>query len=291
MKPSVDETIQRLLSAKLLELENYLSADVFNYYGPIFEGSENFVLKLVEDLAYDEQKRDKLFIILTTNGGSAFTVERYVNIVRKHYKEVNFLVPDYAYSAGTIFCMSGDDIYMDYYSVLGPIDPMIQNKDGKWVPALGYLDKVNEMLGKAENNKLTQAEFLILKDIDLAELREYEQARDLTTDLLKKGLVKYKFKNWTVHASNPDLKGKAVTNEQKEGRAIDIANKLSNNEIWKSHGRPINIEILEKELKLKIIDYSAENSLREIIRSYYELLNDYVHKNNFPTFIHTRKFI
>jgi ClpP class serine protease len=23
---------------------------------------------------------------------------------------VNFIIPDYAYSAGTIFCMSGDDI-------------------------------------------------------------------------------------------------------------------------------------------------------------------------------------
>ena len=50
---------------------------------------------------------------------------------------MNFIVPEYAYSAGTIFCMSGDNIYMDYYSVLGPIDPTVQNKDGRWVAAFG----------------------------------------------------------------------------------------------------------------------------------------------------------
>ena len=115
-----------------------------------------------------------------TGGGSAIAVERYVNILRKHYTEVNFIVPDYAYSAGTIFCMSGDYIYMDYFSVLGPIDPQIQNKEGKFVAALGYLDKINELIEKAKNNDLTQAEFLILKDFDLAELRGYEQAKELT---------------------------------------------------------------------------------------------------------------
>lgn len=51
------------------------------------------------------------------------------------------MVPDCAMSAGTIFCMAGDKIWMGYYSSLGPIDPQVFN--GKnWVPALGYLDKV-----------------------------------------------------------------------------------------------------------------------------------------------------
>jgi hypothetical protein len=60
MKPAVDETIRQLLNDKLLEIEGFLSADLFSYYGSIFEGSENFVLKLIEDLAYDKSKKDKL---------------------------------------------------------------------------------------------------------------------------------------------------------------------------------------------------------------------------------------
>lgn len=59
--------------------------------------------------------------MLTTLGGSATAAERAVKVLRHFYNEVNFVVPDYAYSAGTILCMSGDNIYMDYFGVLGPI--------------------------------------------------------------------------------------------------------------------------------------------------------------------------
>ena len=46
---------------------------------------------------------------------------------------------------------------MDYSSSLGPIDPQIWN--GKeFVPALGYLDKVDQLLAKAKDGTITQAE-------------------------------------------------------------------------------------------------------------------------------------
>jgi ClpP class serine protease len=182
MEYPIDDTIKSLLNKELLDLEEYLNADVLTYHGPIFDGTEGAFLQVVEQLS-QENSHDTLFIILTTNGGSAIAVERYVNIVRHHYSTVNFIIPDRAFSAGTIFCMSGDNIHMDYYSVLGPIDPQVQNKEGKWVPALGYLDKINELIQKARNQTLTQAEFIILKEFDLAELRAYEQAKELTIDL------------------------------------------------------------------------------------------------------------
>ncbi len=289
MKPSVDNIVSSLLTKKLIELEDFFRADFLVYYGP-FAGGENLFLSVVEDLANDSAKKDKLFVILTTGGGSAIVVERFVNILRKHYSEVNFIIPDYAYSAGTIFCMSGDNIYMDYFSVLGPIDPQVQNKDGKWVAALGYLDKINELIAKAQNNELTQAEFIILKDFDLAELKEYEQAKNLTIALLEKWLVKYKFKNWDTHRTSPGLIGKKVTEEQKISRAKDIADKLSDNNLWKSHGRPINIETL-KDLGLEIDDYSDKKEMRDLIRSYYDLLSDFVTKMGVRNFVHTRNFI
>jgi hypothetical protein len=163
--------------------------------------------------------------------------------------------------------MSGDNIYMDFFSVLGPIDPQVQNKDGRFVPALGYLDKIRELLEKAKKNEITEVETLILKEFDLAELRKYEQARDLSIDLLKRWLVKYKFKNWDTHATtNP---GNPVTEDEKLKRAEDIATKLSDNNRWKTHGRPINIDILANDLKLKIIDYGLDDNLQIAIRSYY----------------------
>ena len=201
------------MNQKILELEEHFDADIFTYYGLIIDGNEVPILKIIEQLADPKTKRKRLFIILTTGGGSAIAVERYVNMVRHHYEEVNFIIPDYAYSAGTIFCMSGDEIHMDYYSVLGPIDPQVQNKEGKLVAALGYLDKVNELIEKSQNDTLSNAEFIILKDFDLAELRQYEQAKELTIDLLKKWLVKYKFKNWTKHQTTLAILDTDVTIE------------------------------------------------------------------------------
>lgn len=285
MDPSIDKALRNLLNDSLNELEQALNSDVLSYYGPIVDGQENAVLNIVEDLAKDPNKKEQLAVILTTTGGSAAAVERYVNIIRHHYSKVIFIVPDYAYSAGTIFCMSGDDIWMDYFSVLGPIDPQVKNKEGNFVPALGYLDKINELIKKVKNNQLTNAEFVILKDFDLAELKGYEQAKELTISLLTKWLVKYKFKNWNIHNST----GNAVSTKEKEKRAEEIAANLGDNNKWKSHGRPINIEELQA-LKLKITDYS-EKGERDQIRNYYKLIRDFISRYNFQIFIHTRKYL
>lgn len=290
MIPPVDLTIKGQLNELLKNLETEFNSDIFTYYGPLIDNAQHHILELIETVA-KEKKSNSLTVILTTSGGSAIAVERYVNIIRHNYSEVNFIIPDFAYSAGTIFCMSGDNIFMDYSSVLGPIDPQVQTKDGRWVAALGYLDKVNQLLDKAKNNELTQAEFIILKDLDLAELRGYEQAKDLTIALLEKWLVKYKFKNWELHQTNELLKGQKVSHEEKVIRAKEIASQLSDNSRWHSHGRPINIETLENELKLKIIDYSNDDSKRKLIRDYYLLLSDYVIKNNNQIFVHTRRYI
>ena len=288
---NVNQSIKTLLKDKLAKIESYFgNADIFVYRGNIVDGIEAYILGIIEQLALELNKKDRLVVILTTSGGSASAVERYVNIFRHNYSIVDFIVPDFAYSAGTILCMSGDNIYMDYSSVLGPIDPQVQNKDGKWVAALGYLDKVNEAIEKSRADTLTQVEYMMMKDLDLAELRQYEQAKDLTIDLLKQWLVKYKFKNWNVHSTNPDLLNQPVTLEQKQARATEIATALSNNSSWKSHSRPINIERLN-ELKLKIEDYSNDLQLRTLIRDYSDLLADYTTSNNLPIFVHTRKYI
>lgn len=284
LNPVNDATIQ-LLNEMLKNIETKFNADFINIKGPIEHGLENLFLHIIEDLSRDGDKRDRLLIMITTNGGDALIVERLVNIMRHHYKEIDFIVPDYAYSAGTILCMSGDNIYMDYYSALGPIDPQIQNKDGKLVPALGYLDKIKELLDKATNGKISEAEFLILKDFDLAEIRAYEQAKELTIDLLNNWLVKYKFKNWNKHRN-----GDSVTDEEKINKAEEIANQLNDYSKWKSHGRPLSIDIL-RDIGLKIEDFGKDDETKMLVRGYYSTMDDYSRKNGFVGFLHSRRFI
>lgn len=285
MNSPIEDTLKKLLSDKLLAIEAHLNADVLVYNGNLGPLPANVFLNLVEDLQNDAGKHDSLYVILTTNGGSAEMVERYVNILRHHYTEINFIVPDYAYSAGTIFCMSGDNIYMDYFSVLGPIDPQVLNKEGKYIAALGYLDKVNEFVMKAATGNLTNAELIWMKEIDLGELRSFEQARDLTIDLLKRWLVVYKFKSWNQHRN-----GNPVTPAEKQQRAEEIAMELSDNKVWKSHGKGITITELTN-LKLKIEDYSNDAVLRPLIRDYYNTMEEYVRTHNLGLFIHNRVFI
>lgn len=282
MNSPIEDTLKKLLTDKLKSIEEHLKADILVYYGDLGPLPANVFLNLVEELQDDSNKHDKLYVVLTTNGGSAEMVERYVNILRRHYTEINFIVPDYAYSAGTIFCMSGDSIYMDYFSVLGPIDPQVPNKEGKYIAALGYLDKVNEFITKAADGRLTNAELIWLKEIDLGELRSFEQARDLTIDLLMKWLVDYKFKNWNQHRN-----GNPVTPDEKRQRAENIAKQLSDNNTWKSHGKGITISELTN-LKLKIEDYTNNPALRHLIRDYYITMDEYVRTHKLRLFIHDR---
>lgn len=290
MKPIFDLTLHNILNDRLDKLEKHFKADVIFYYGPIADSLEKPFRDFIEDLKSDTLRNNTLCIFLNTPGGSAETVEKLVKITRHHYQEVYFIVPDSAYSAGTIFCMSGDKIFMDYSSSLGPIDPQVFN-GSNWVPALGYLDKVEELIDKSARGTLTHAEMILLKDQDLAMLRRHEQARDLTIALLKEWLVKYKFKNWSAHKTNPLKMGNAVTQAEKEERATEIARDLGNNKIWHSHGRSIGIEALRRILKLEIEDYSNDTILKPLIRDYNDLICQYILRSGSEVFLHSRKFI
>jgi hypothetical protein len=286
MKPIFDSTIHEILNERLSKLESHFNADFLFYYGPITDALDKPFRDLIEELKEEPKRKDTLFIVLNTPGGSAETVERLVKITRHHYKEVNFIVPDSAYSAGTIFCLSGDKIFMDYSSSLGPIDPQVYN--GKnWVPALGYLDKVEELINKSIAGTISQAELIMLREQDLAMLRRHEQARELTVALLKEWLVKYKFKNWNTHRTT----GLDVTPAEKETRAMEIARDLGDNKLWHSHGRSIGVAALTNILRLKIEDYSNDRKLSQLIRDYNDLICQYITRNGGEMFFHTRKFI
>lgn len=98
---------------------------------------------------------------------------------------------------------------------------------------------------------------------------------------------KYKFKDWTIHSDGST----PVTTKEKEARAEEIAEELSNNNKWKSHGRPIGIDILRNELKLKISDFCEDDELNQIIYDYYDSLSEYINTHKFTVFIQTRLYI
>lgn len=290
---ALDQHVGLALNFYAVQLENYFKSHVLAYSGPIYPFALTRYREAVEGLrkattpeGVDPQR---LVIVLTTPGGIVETVAKMVEITRHHYDDVSFVVPDMAMSAGTVWCMSGDRIWMDYASSLGPIDPQVQSQsaNGGLVPALGYLDKVNEFIGKANANLLSAAEVIMLKSLDLAELRRFEQAKDLSISLLKQWLVKYKFKNWVEHRSL-DI-GTPVTPEQRVARAEQVAVELMNNGRWNSHGRMIGMQTLRSVLLLEIDDYSDVQPIRENAKMYSSLLTEYLERQNSPMIVHTAR--
>ncbi len=281
----LDTVIFDVIKESEKQLEKILDSDVMYFYGEIRVEAVQLFRNFIEKLAERQEKKNRISIVLTTPGGSAEAVEKMVEIIRHHYSEVYFIVPDMAMSAGTIFCMSGDKIYMDYSSSLGPIDPQVPDKENNFlVPALGYLDKIQELIEKSRNGTITAAEFRLLEKQDLAMLRLYEQARELSIALLKEWLVKYKFKDWTVHKTNNV--GNNVTLQEKDERAKKIAEVLSSNEEWHSHGRMIGINKL-RNLQLVIDDLAENSNLHIMVRRYSDTLADYLGRNGTRFFLYS----
>ena len=278
----VDRHMKVNLNAHLDKLEDILNADVLTIFSPIMTGLEKIVKDAVELF---QNRRTRVAIILDTLGGIAEVVERMVGVIRHHYDEVDFLIPDRAMSAGTIFTMAGDRIFMSYFSGLGPIDPQIE-KDGKLFPALGYLTQYERLCEKAANQELNLVELILLEKLELVELYEFEQARELSHEFLVKWLSTYKFKDWNTHSSTRE----PVTGEDKVQRAKEVASVLSNSERWHSHARTISRDTLRSELRLKIENFEDIPELPAAIDKYVGLINDYVQRERLLMFVHTRDY-
>ena len=253
--------------------------------GSLVPGVDDFVRSIVEELRQRNSLRPRLTMVLTTDGGDVETVRRIVDTFRYHYTDIGFIIPNYAFSAGTILALSGDDIYMDYYSRLGPIDPQVENNRGRWVPALGYLKQWQLLMEKAAAGKLNTADYqLMISGFDQAELYEYEQARELSVTLLTQWLVKYKFKNWAVTQGRK----KPVTPKMKQTRAETIARELNNTDRWHSHGHGISMATLRDDPNLKLLIEDLNDNLEraEIVKQYYGLLEDYMQRRGHAGVLH-----
>ena len=274
--------IEQQLDERAEAVERATTADVLTYIGPISPPADDLIKDAVEEIGH---RRSALMVVLETPGGYIDVAERIARILRHHYRRVDFLVPSYALSAGTVLVMAGDAIHMDYASALGPIDPQVERRD-QLVPALGYLEQYNRLVQKSAEGTLTTAELVYLvQNFDAAELYRYEQERELSIALLEEWLVKYKFKNWKV----TETRKVRVTAKMRKERAREIAMMLNQTDRWHSHSRGIPMEVLRRDLNLLVDDFGADSQLRPAVHDYYRLLKDYVmRRGHFLLTLHTK---
>lgn len=268
-----DQKIKELLLENVNNLEKHFEGDVIYYFGPIFDGGQKMFRDFIEHTVLNSEFKDakRLIFFIKTGGGSAEVTEVIVNLIRYYYKEVYFIVPDYAMSAGTILCMSGNKIYMDYSSYLGPVDPQLVKGKDEVVPVMGYLEKCEQMFKKSLEFTLSNAEFLMLKEMDLAFLSRCEHACELSKSLIETWLCKYLLKDNKTQAEK-------------------AANILADVSIWHSHGRYIGIDKLVNTVGIPISDYTNIENERKLIRDYSDLLTQFVERNKIPLFFHSRSY-
>ena len=258
------------LQQSLQGIEKHTNKDVI-----LISGILDVTLSVNVRLALEHMssgRRAVLLVILHTPGGYIEAVKTIVQTLRNFYSEVHFLVPIMAMSAGTVLVMSGDEIYMDYFSYLGPIDPQIE-RGGRPVSALSYLRQYEKM--KQQSN-LSMAEHQLLEKLDLAELEDIKLRVDLSVELITEWLSTYKFKDWEK------------ADDDKKKRAKEIAAKLNNQDKWFVHSHGIHKDVLENDLKLKINDYGEDPILKNLLWRYFQPVIEVQQSRNLDSLCHYR---
>lgn len=290
------EYLDRKLNAKQLEAERkkYLKKisqlrkgnDILSYVANINIGHQKASIIYEDILAIRDQLANlsgkTLDVILETPGGLGEVAEDIVKMFRNKYSRVNFIIPGTAKSAGTIMAMSGDEILMDAASSLGPIDAQLRwgNKTVSADALLTGFEKIKNEVLKSGN--LSRAYVPMLTSLSPGDMEQAKNARDFALSLVTDWLCTYKFKNWKTHSSSK----KPVTPEERKDRANKIAEELSNQEKWKTHGRSIKIHDLES-MKLIINDYSQNSQLNDAITRYYTVLRILLDTSNIYKVIET----
>jgi hypothetical protein len=198
-------------------------------------------------------------VYLATRGGSGHQISRFVNCLRARFDEVDFIIPSFCMSAGTLFALSGDHIFMSERACLGPIDPQVPTAAGRFVPAQALLLLVEKLQKEgqealATNRPVPWTAVRIIDTIDKKELGDAITASTYSTMMATEFLVSYKFRNWSIRESSK----LAVTDDYRRMRAVQIADALASHDRWRSHGHAISREVLWQEIQLKIDQPSPE---------------------------------
>ena len=226
-------------------------------------------IEMIDAVPHEHREID---IVLVTPGGSAEIVSTLVTKLRSRFDKVNFILPYLAMSAGTIFCLSGDELIMDENASFGPIDPQVPTKDGRYVPAQALKTLIQDIQDRGEllragGKQPLWTDVLLINSIDKRELGNVITASQFSTNLVSEYLKNYKFKSWTKHSD-----GTPVTEEERNKRAEEIASKLCDHSKWLNHASRISREQAWTECKIKVTPTEDIIGLTSAVRKLWALL-------------------
>lgn len=135
LKTSSNVIIIEQLKERLCALEDVTGGDVLVLCAPIRSGLDLVVKEAVDGLPH---RKRKLSVLLETGGGYIEVTQRIAQTLRHHYRVVDFIIPNCAYSAGTV---SRDEWRRHLYGLLlrtgayrSAVAERRQNGAGPWLP-------------------------------------------------------------------------------------------------------------------------------------------------------------
>ena len=228
-----------------------------NFFNPVPPDAPNFIelsdvegfTDLINSVKQDSSAVD---VLLHSPGGRPDATERLVELLRSHFKKVDFLIPHSAYSAATMLALSGNNIILHPSAALGPIDPQINGIPARMIK--NSFEKIKKTIDKEGPEALLPYIPLIEKySLDLLEL--CEDAENLSKKLVSSWLGEYMFKG-----------------ENADKKIDDAVTYLSDYNEHLMHTRPLSIKKLSK-LGLKI--NFADDILQDLLWEAYILINGF----------------
>jgi len=123
----------KALDETCLALNKYRNRDLLVLYYPVPYGTmhQNDVSDTYKELrnaGYSKEKKIRNLDILThTYGGDPIAGYRLAQVIRDFSENAVFLVPEFAYSSGTLLCFAGNEIRFGDYAGISPIDIKISD--------------------------------------------------------------------------------------------------------------------------------------------------------------------
>ena len=144
---------------------------------------------LFEETLFDADRSQDLHIMLATPGGDGQTAIRLVRQAQSRCKELTVVVPDQAKSAGTLFVLGADHIYMGPTSDLGPVDPQLLLPDGSLGAARAIIAAVEDAEQRIQANPQTYPlHATLLADISALMVQQARDALARTKDQVTEAL-------------------------------------------------------------------------------------------------------
>lgn len=117
------------LARRAIERERNSKVITLIHRVELHNGTEQYIKMEDSEEILDEilsTPEDKpIDIIVHCPGGVVLASEQIALAVREHEGKVSAIVPFYAMSGATLVCLAADEIVMEPFSVLGPLDPQI----------------------------------------------------------------------------------------------------------------------------------------------------------------------